>query len=334
MSNAPAELNQETLELFSEVGFGREESRYNEEDVLDLFLGRFSADTRLRDIQKQSNSNLLVTSYNLVTKKIKAVGTSTYDLNSLGCRSVEFYNSPTLLVAGCSHTFGIGVPLEGTWGEMLARQLDVDYVNTAISGASTSTIVNNIFAYIRKFGAPKKIALLLPDLYRMTVVESSNYISIDGQKSDFYYAKDYSFDGKKGVKDRPKFSKSPHSWKDLLPAQMPIMYAVRSLNSLIQYCKDSGIDFVWSTWASREKELFRSLAESDYNEDGFYSQYVYVRRPGAQESGCHYSLSEAYGKLFVEAEDSSPDSGYYGHIPIHSHAHFADEFAARLSGKH
>jgi len=77
-------------------------------------------------------------------------GTVYADVNSLGYRSPEFDNAE-LVYAGCSQTFGIGLPERDLiWGSRVATAMGVSYANISGPGWSTEKVVRMIFAYLAK----------------------------------------------------------------------------------------------------------------------------------------------------------------------------------------
>jgi hypothetical protein len=257
--------------------------------------------------------------------------TPEYVVNKYNCRSVEFFDSPELLVAGCSQTFGVGVPVEGTWSYFLANSLNVKYANTALPGGSIQTIVNNVLAYIREFGKPKTLALLLPELTRMTVVDFNGLIHRDyaGEPSLVRY-EDANFHAGLNNSERPTYSKLPHRWEDVLPSQAPIAQSMSALTMLIQYCRDSDINLVWSSWDRESMSLYLAIVNSEHNKDGFYDGLVSMDDSdlSTNEVICHEDLYEKYGELFHYAWDRAKN--YTGHMSVHRHMHIAETFLKRI----
>ena len=48
----------------------------------------------------------------------------TYQFNSFAFRCEEFTNDPSILFLGCSHTVGVGLPIEHTWPTVVANKLN------------------------------------------------------------------------------------------------------------------------------------------------------------------------------------------------------------------
>lgn len=107
---------------------------------------------------------------------------SFYKLNSLGFRSDEFTKKHRpgqhVLFAGCSMTFGDGIPLQYLWARKLYLKLNEigvasGFYNVASNGASISQMLDNTTKYIKEYGKPEYIFMLIPDLNR-TFNESDN----------------------------------------------------------------------------------------------------------------------------------------------------------------
>lgn len=140
-----------------------------------------------------------------------------YKLNKSGYRGPEFINGVDLLIGGCSFTYGMGVPENGTWGSILANRLGASYNNISQNAASIPWIVRQLFGYFNEYGNPKTLVCLFPTLTRTLFSSDPDIlISDDGyieqSTSDLY--------GNKSIyntelshlpiaADRPKYSKRP-----------------------------------------------------------------------------------------------------------------------------
>jgi hypothetical protein len=82
-------------------------------------------------------------------------------------------NSSYLLVAGCSHTAGVGIDPGQTWASKLAQELDLDLVNLARSGACAKFVSSALIEYLTQTSvAPKLIIAQWPNPYRsMKIVD-------------------------------------------------------------------------------------------------------------------------------------------------------------------
>jgi hypothetical protein len=97
-----------------------------------------------------------------------------YSLNSHGLRSDEFkkkHSGKHILFAGCSVTFGEGLPLEKTWSKKVYDKISSlektsGYFNVAVPGLTTIESIYQIQNYIKKFGTPDIIFFNMPDFER------------------------------------------------------------------------------------------------------------------------------------------------------------------------
>ena len=114
----------------------------------------------------------------------------TYKFNSFAFRCEEFTNDPGILFLGCSHTVGVGLPIEHTWPTLVASKLNLKCYNLGQGGGSTDTAYRLGSHWIPKI-LPKIVVLLLPEMHRLEVV-SERYIefltpmSPPGYYSEFY----------------------------------------------------------------------------------------------------------------------------------------------------
>jgi len=64
----------------------------------------------------------------------------TYKFNSHGFRADEFDSSkPGVMFVGCSHTLGMGLPVESTWAYQVSTALKLKNYNLGVGGASNDT---------------------------------------------------------------------------------------------------------------------------------------------------------------------------------------------------
>jgi hypothetical protein len=135
--------------------------------------------------EKYENENLIIqpnntydfyTADNPIYNNSKPDADISYKLNSDGFRCDDFNKENTkdsILVAGCSNTFGLGIPYDVTWGNLLSEKTkSKDFYNLGVVAASIPVIVNNCFNFIEEFGRPKAIFILFPSTDRGTVFQN------------------------------------------------------------------------------------------------------------------------------------------------------------------
>lgn len=75
----------------------------------------------------------------------------TYSINSAGFRAPEFDELDTVdvVVSGCSHTFGFGIPQQHTWGHQITQRLNLNTcVNLGMNGAGMEQVLHCIVSYL------------------------------------------------------------------------------------------------------------------------------------------------------------------------------------------
>lgn len=96
-----------------------------------------------------------------------------YSFNSDGFRSKEFKDIDTtnsFIYAGCSNTMGTALPNDLIWPQFLNDKLNgKDIINLGLNGGSVTSIITNIYRYIKIYGKPLGIFAVFPNLGRIDV---------------------------------------------------------------------------------------------------------------------------------------------------------------------
>lgn len=108
-----------------------------------------------------------------------------YSINSHGLRSDEFskrHSGKHIVFAGCSFTFGDGLPLEYTWPhkvytEIKKRERVSGYYNISQSGASGNWILIQALKYVRDYGCPDVMFINLPEVTRELGYQENSELS-------------------------------------------------------------------------------------------------------------------------------------------------------------
>lgn len=181
-----------------------------------------------------------------------------YKLNSYLYRGPEFKTDVDLICAGCSATYGIGVPEEGTWPSFVAEDLSASYVNISAPGASIEWIVTSILNYIHTFGKPRMgVLALLPDTMRGEVaVNGITSFSKEWGPHDFMQG---SWDENRmtgvvahqslGFEEVPKILKRPYEIEFTMAKEEAFRRSLRAIQTLEMYCKEANINLVWGSWS-------------------------------------------------------------------------------------
>ena len=199
-----------------------------------------------------------------------------YKFNSLGYRCKEFKTNEEMLIAGCSQTFGMGIEKEYIWGNSVGRHFNLNPANLSVPGSSTSSIINNLFAYFKRFGNPKVLICLFPEMTRFQIPVNQKYVSSDQIDRSLKNSNSFPFLSYLYIKnylndDRPSYQKAPFRLEEILTEDVPFFHNMKSIMMLDQYCNSNNIKFYWSVWDTNLDYELTKFAKSG---DDQYLNYV------------------------------------------------------------
>jgi hypothetical protein len=251
-----------------------------------------------------------------------------YILNSDNYRSIEFDGNAEIMTLGCSYTYGLGLPSDMIWPNILSNKLDKSVVNLAQPGDSTPGQIRKAFSYFKKYGNPKIIVAAFP-LYRMefpivpkkflkenddTLNKIGNYIFYDDWFEDY--------------------AKSPYDPEKVIPKEVSLFYTQSHIQMLEQYCKTNGIKLIWSVWehyksifdflSKEQPDLLKNYCNIDWDLFFDYNTGYYNKREIECKDHDEYSSNE----LFYYAADR--ENGEFCHLGWHFHMHLAEGFYAKI----
>ena len=96
-----------------------------------------------------------------------------YTFNSHGFRCDEFTSDDSIMFLGCSHTLGVGLPIEDTWAYQVAKNLNLKNVNLGQGGSSSDTAYRLASYYIEQL-KPKIVVIRPPDPARFEMFDCYN----------------------------------------------------------------------------------------------------------------------------------------------------------------
>lgn len=189
-----------------------------------------------------------------------------YRLNKDGFRSKNFENYEkddlNVLVAGCSLTFGEGVPQEISWAGMLEPKIkdifskDVTLYNIGYPAASIQLIIKNTISFINKFGKPKFLFMLLPNIDRGLIFDKKSKRYVTAIPGPFMPVDKKEQESSRVYLD---FSEN-YEVSDIL------LHVSIQMNLLENFCNEAGIFFRWSTWNTDSKKAFKELGFKNFLE--------------------------------------------------------------------
>jgi len=191
-----------------------------------------------------------------------------YSLNNYGYRCDDFNSQDAennFLFSGCSVTYGVGVPYNASWAYQLNKSLGGEkFFNLAINGGSIKTCIVDIQNYITKFGKPKAVFLMLPNIAR--------YYFFDTLEDGSFNMKIKLFN----KEDRQDPESKAHAFDTIMTKDVLLFNTVHDMLILEQYLKAIGVPFFWTTWARRLKESFSKIPFENYFEiDGEALSFIY-----------------------------------------------------------
>jgi hypothetical protein len=195
-----------------------------------------------------------------------------YTLNNYGFRSDNFKKeNPDFLYAGCSETFGQGGPIEDSWPHMLNKKLNNNgsYINVSFPGAGWSEIISNVFTYIEKFGIPKNIFLLLPNIERRTIYGFAplgklskiklfrNWIEEDKSTKPYFYLWWVPGMSRDGNKYPRKYRLNSYQYKSLF------LQRYDQIRTLSKVCNALGINLTFAINSDIENNYFDLIKQTN-----------------------------------------------------------------------
>jgi len=234
--------------------------------------------------------------------KLYEINDVIYNTNNLGYRCENFSKedaSNNFLYAGCSVTFGIGLPENLIWPYFLNKKLNGEKIfNLGINGISTNVITYNIHKYIKQFGKPKAIFALYPNFSR---TESF----IDNNLSIIHF------------NENLKISVSAHkeNGSHRLDIDAFAFNVINSIQILEDYLESIEVPFFWSTWwnaynnyiSSEKKTIFKNFVKFDKSidldlVDKYKDHHYFDMARDNQHFGIlgHISITESFFDVWKE----------------------------------
>lgn len=261
-----------------------------------------------------------------------------YKLNSYGYRGKEFKETADIMTLGCSFTFGVGLPEEKMWANILANKLEMSLVNLGFPGDSTMGQIRKAFSYFKKFGNPKIIVCLFP-LNRIEMPIDENFLFPHYMNKGYYHAAVENIEILPGNVE--KYSKIPHDPTKVLTPDVAVYYTHMMIAILEQYCNSNNIKFVWSIWehtypfiseyiGKENQEIYKNFCENSFIrwtnviENGVHKEFL--DKP--YTVNCHQEHADDF--FFYSASDTLRNNPHAG---FHKNIHLAENFLNFINGE-
>lgn len=274
-----------------------------------------------------------------------------YNLNKYNYRSPEFSEGVDAIFAGCSNTYGVGIPEDARWSNILAKTLNLSFVNLAIPGASVFLILSEIMYYIKMYGKPKYIFCMFPDFARTTLyVKRGLNAPYDGW-GDYGLTQTHLM-SHGNIEDRPKYIKKPFAYEDVMSMETSYFYSLKAIQFLEQLCDVMGIELYWGAFWDVDGGMLESLRN---NEFGYYKNFIgretgywdrITKEPGKDQYvqeliaanapsqqtkiDCHEEFRSMFPRFFDMASDT--EYGIEGaHHGFHRNIHVVELFLSKIN---
>ncbi len=268
---------------------------------------------------------------------------NTYKINHLGLRG-EIDENADLIASGCSITFGVGVPEETRWTNLLSKKINKSVTNLGVPGASAETICINTIKYCLNNKMPKEIFCLFPDFFRSNVVVDKDFFKsrhLGSLKLRENLAK---FDVLQLIYCNPTIYQKKESLfmeiqdkeciEDSVSPHQLILDSVNFIYILESFCLTNNIKLYWTTWDFNTDLLMRQLLKiKNFKLKNFTSVILPNHNLGfynTYECDLDHDLEFKNSLWWAKGSDVVMVNGEKGNMPphpgIHTHLHISDFF--------
>ncbi len=176
-----------------------------------------------------------------------------YKHNSFGFRDKELLLETDMLCIGCSVSYGVGVPEDLRWSNVLAKTTNLSFNNLSVVGISTYEIAMILISFL-KFIKTKKVFILLPESNRELIPK------IEPNGEIVYFN---TFDNYKSIKlDNLEYEISDNYYK------LPETYHLDKFRSIVQflllYLESKNIDTYIGTWSKISSKFINKFIQSNF----------------------------------------------------------------------
>ena len=174
-----------------------------------------------------------------------------YIVNKDMFRSQDFdnfnQNDFNILFSGDSFTFGDSLPEDYCYPNMLKNKLSFDsqIYNVAWSGASIHQSIKNAVAFIRKYGAPNYLIMILPTSQRSIMYDKKNNLFNRAMQEMEWVVNN----SKISQYEKHRFYKNFVSEENMLKN-------IDMINMLEDICSSRNINLMWSTYDNKDYQIY------------------------------------------------------------------------------
>ena len=267
---------------------------------------------------------------------------NTYEINSIGCRG-EIDENSEIIASGCSITFGLGVPEEGRWTNLLGKKINKSITNLANPGDSVENICTNTMQYCLNTKMPKAIFCFFPDFFRSNVIVDKEFYKSRVNRGEMGTRDilEQIFCNPRIMQKKRSFFMEVENQKYIEDSTSPhqlILDSIKFIYILESFCLSNNIDLYWSTWNTPTSYVLEELNKMENFKlkkfTSFYppnSEYTGMGQPIVEmcnpdthehEFKDHISWVHGSDYAFIDGEKTFKNS----HPGIHTQEHISEFF--------
>lgn len=230
-----------------------------------------------------------------------------YPKNNYGYRSDDFSEEnakSSILAVGCSVTYGTGLPSEYMWPNMLKKLLGhKTFASMASPGRPIEIIANDVYNYIRKFGKPAAVVMLLPDIRRYYRIEEYK------DRTTFRSLLLHHLPQFKKDKDFPIQDQKSLDYINTIITEHNLMYnLVSRVTQLEDFLKAISVPFVYSTWNNSVLSYLSTYKDSFSN----FVEYKLVDKDRYIYETMDEATNDLEKQLWAAAADTKTNTPHPG----------------------
>lgn len=269
----------------------------------------------------------------------------------------RYYDDPDIVTMGCSYTEAGALPSMMNWSKFIEQKTKLKVNNCGYPGSGLAFQAGFASDVISRFGAPKTIYLLLPNIDRAWLPEKLNEDEemlslrhVDWDTSvGAYVAHTYARSGERLFSEFNLNGTDGEKYP--IPPELVVFYSFLIIDIFEALCKAGGITFKFATWHSKEQLVFNnSLKYESYEPVKVIPEVNKSTSPllrkwreaEAEQAAKGFGLTahsrpwELFGIRDVYTCDHEPQTAMQEkywvyaadgrHAGVHDHVHFAEHF--------
>jgi len=145
----------------------------------------------------------------------------------------------------------MGLPHNFTWPHLIESVTGVRVNNLGRPGSSIESQVYRFFTHIVKFGNPKKVLFLAPDIFRAQILETARWT----EKTLFF---DNDLNTYVDTDYKPYLHSNFNGEKSLVPVDIMINVNLKALEMLQMFCQSQKIEIKVFSWENTTLKILES----------------------------------------------------------------------------